>query len=66
VDINKLSCQALHQTFIGASELVRRANTSKIVATSDSKPVAASPATTSTIDYVADLNQRNKDFWARA
>jgi hypothetical protein len=60
VDLAKLPCAALHATFVGASELVKRENNSAIVVR-DAATVTA-PATTNLID---SLNQQYKDFWSR-
>jgi hypothetical protein len=54
VDINKLPCAALHQTFVGASELVKRHNNAS----------AFSTVTDSAIPTLS-INDINKSFWAR-
>jgi hypothetical protein len=59
-DFPKLTCDALTNAFIGASEIVRRSNNSASKATFDSTRVAAGVA-----NSINEMNRRNADFWKR-
>lgn len=52
VELDKLPCEALHATFVGASELVKRSNNTLTMTVRD----AAAPV-------AADVNTANKTFW---
>ncbi len=58
VDLQKLSCDALHSTFVGASEIVRHTNNSQSKGTTDGvqAPVRAA-------DSIAAMNRKNAEFW---
>jgi hypothetical protein len=54
--VNKLTCGALHATFVGASELVENKNNA-VVTYRDAAPQAS--------NSIAEMNRRNKEFWTR-
>jgi hypothetical protein len=60
VALDKLSCDALHSTFIGASELVRISNNAGVAAKSldTSKGLG-------NVSTIAEMNKRNNDFWSK-
>lgn len=60
VNVPKLTCDALHATFVGASEIVRRVNNAQTTVTFDSAKSASSVATT-----ISAMNRQARDFWAR-
>jgi hypothetical protein len=60
-DLSKLTCDALHSTFVGASEIVRRENNAHAKVTFDSGKHAHVTAST-----ISDMNRRNSQFWARS
>lgn len=58
-DLQKLTCDALNSTFIGASEIVRRENNAPTKVTFDSSKVAAGVRST-----ISDMNRRAAEFWS--
>lgn len=60
VDLSKLSCDALHSTFVGASELVRiQNNGASAQATFD-----GSASAKKTGDQISEMNKAAREFWA--
>jgi hypothetical protein len=59
-DLSKLTCDALHASFVGASELVKRENNSRSIIIHDSGKAAAAVA-----NNIASINKANAEFWAR-
>ena len=62
-EIQKLTCDALHATFVGASELVRRANNdsqAKFQLSLDGAKTARDMASS-----IKSMNDKNKAFWSR-
>ncbi len=61
-DFATLTCDAVSQAFLGASEIVRQTNNaSQVKSTFDGSKAAGVMAKT-----VADINAKNAQFWARS
>jgi hypothetical protein len=60
VELEKLSCQALHQTFVGASELVKKENNKAAV-----RDAATVNVSNNTANLIEQINKANKEFWSR-